>query len=371
MWDLTAQRPPATAWRWAWIGAAVLLGLATLAGATLLQRHVVVSGQVLADPTFATLGDAHSPWERHGTGGRLEPVPGGLSVSNDVPAHTVILQQDVALPPGADGLRLAATVRLDDVVRGPERWQRARIFLLGLKADGRPDFSRPHRFLHTAGTLAARPRSQVFTLDPTVDRARVLIALPRATGGLVVTDLELRAVATTAPYRAWRTVVTLGWTAFALVALLAFWRRSRNRRVASVAIGGVVVVAGLALLPYDLRAPVQAVLGDWGGDGGVGELKLVAHVVLFALLAIACRRLLARLPPTRLWCGLAAAGLLLEGGEWLQGTLDRGDAVDFGANLAGATLGLGVALMAERWSAYRGRRRALRHIDELHAAAPR
>ncbi len=325
----------------------------TFATFVCLPRYDPVGGQMLRDTAFATIGDAGSPWHSAGNADGAEAVAGGVRLANDDNGKTVLVEQIVALPAGVEGVRLTATVELDGVVRGPERWQKARLFVLGVKPDGRSDYSRSHRFLHATGTAIPKRWSEVFMLDSAFDRVRVLIGLPRATGNLVVRGMELQGLALKPVYRLMRTITLAVWTAGALVLAGILWQRSRNRLAATLALAALAAVVAVTTIPYDVRAPVQSFFGALGGNGDAGPLKLAMHLCVLALLAIAARRLLPTLQWTRLWCGLAAAGLALELGEWFRGTLDRGDALDFAANVGGVTLGLGLAFLAERWLARR------------------
>lgn len=341
----------------------VVLAALTLATFAWLSRYDRVTGQLLGDPAFSTLGESGSPWQPVGNSGRPEPVAGGVRFANQDAARTVLLEQIVALPHGVEGLHLAATIELDAVARGPERWQKARLFVLGVKPDGRSDYARPHRFLHATGTTGAKRWSEVFMLDPAQGRARVLIGLPRATGQLVVTDLELRGVALKPAFRLMRAVTLTGWAVVALALAVITWQRSGNKPAASLALGALATVAAITTVPYDVRAPVQELFGELGGSGEAGMLKLAMHLCVLTLIAFAARRVLPALGWGRLWCGLVAAGLALELGEWFRGTLDRGDAIDFAANIAGTTVGLGLAFLLERWTELRAQRRRSRPDD--------
>jgi hypothetical protein len=357
VWRGTTRPPLPRAAAHCVLALAILLIALNLVTFVWLPRYDPVGGQLLVDPGFATLGESRSAWQPVGNSDPPEPVSGGVRLTNDDGQRAVLIEQIVALPAGVEGLRLAATIELDAVARGPERWQKARLFVLGVKPDGRSDYSRSHRFLHATGTTLPRRWSDVFMLEPARDRARVLIGLPRATGKMVVTDIELQGVALKPAFRLMRTITLAGWVAGALVLAGILWRRSRNRLAATLALGSLAAVIAITAIPYDVRAPVQALFGELGGKGDVGLFKLAMHVGVLALLAIAAGRLLPTLQWSRLWCALVVAGLALELGEWFRGTLDRGDAVDFAANVAGTTLGLSLAFLGERWPARRQRSR--------------
>ncbi len=330
------------------LAALVLLSLLTLVVLAGAPRHAIIGGTLLRDSAFLTLGEAGSPWQPVGRSDLPERVAEGVRFGNDDPGRSLLLEQVVDLPPGVEGLRLTATVALKDVQSGPERWQKARLFVLGVKPDGRSDHGRPHRFLHATGTLAPERWSEVFMPDPALDRARVLIGLPRATGELTVTAIELQGVTFRPFFRLMRALVIAGWAVAALALGASIWRRSTNRRAASLALAAAVAVALVTFAPYDPRAPVQALFGALGGNGEAGHLKLALHLGVAALVGFAARLTLPALGWARLWGGLAASGLVLELGEWFKGTLDPGDAVDLLANLAGVSLGLGLAFLFRR-----------------------
>lgn len=343
IWRRSRSFLPAGAW-----ATLALLALLTLAVFAWLPRHDPTGGPLLRDPAFLTLGEAGSPWQAVGRSDLPERVAEGVRFANADPARSVLLEQVVDRPPGIEGLRLTATVALDGVVIGPERWQKARLFVLGVKPDGRSDHGRPHRFLHATGTLAPERRSEVFMPGPALDRARVLLGLPRATGELTVTSLELQGVTFRPVFRLMRGLVLAGWAVVALVIARIAWRRSASKPAAALALGAVATMAALALAPGDVRAPVQEFFASRGGNGEAGLLKLALHLGIFGCVAFAVRLILPALARGRLWCGLAATGLALELGEWLRGTLDRGDAIDLLANLAGASVGLGLACLLRR-----------------------
>ena len=322
----------------------VLLALASAVLAWLVPRWVELPGAVLADPGFATLGTEvrTSVWQKLGSG-RIEPVPGGVRLVNDDPDAVVGLDQSITIPPGVDAFRVTATVTLEDVVAGPERWQRPRVVVRGVAADGRVHTGGHLQLIDRVGDVGPVRLSAVFLVTSPLDEARLMLRLVRTTGVMEIRDLEVTAALRPPARDLLRRGLIVLWLGIGAVLGGVLWWQSQDRLAASLVLGGLGLVALIALLPHSVRQPLYELLDALGGDGHFQTLKPLLHVVGFAVLAAASRLAQPQRPLWQLVAGWLAAAVLVELAELLVHQFDAGDLVDMVLNATGVGLGLAAA----------------------------
>jgi hypothetical protein len=326
------------------IAALLLLATASALSLVLIPRFEVLQVDAVADPALATLAaPGGSPvWLPVG-GGRIEPVPGGVRITNGDPEGFAGVEQVLEIPEGATGYRVTATVELEDVVSGPEPWQRAWVLVSGIHPDRQPSLSGP-LLVDAEGSFGPRRLSAVFWLGQGVDQAVLMLRLHRSAGVMEVSDLEVEAVLKPAAREVLRPTLIAVWLAVGGGIGLVLWWQSHNRVAATLVLAGLGLMAVLMLLPNSVRQPLHQLLYDMaGGQQQLALLKPVLHLAAFALLAMASRLAQPQRPlPFFAACWLAAA-VLLELAELLFGLFDSGDVIDMAFNAAGAMIGLAVA----------------------------
>lgn len=334
---------------WA-IAGVLLLALASVLSLVLVPRWLPLGdGQAIADPEFATLASTSSaaPWQRLGNG-RIEPVPNGVRLVNSDPESGVGIDQVISRPPAADALRVTATVTLEDVVAGPERWQQPRILVQSLSPAYRPYLHGPHQLIAAEGDFGPRRLTAVFPVSRDHDTARLMIRLPRATGAMTVTDLEVEAMHKPA-VRVWlRHILISLWLAVGTAMAAVLWWQSHNRVAAAFLLAALAAMGLVVAFPDTLREPLHQLVNTVAGDQRVMLLKPVAHLLGFGILAMVSRLALSTWPLTLLVPGWLAAACLLELAEYRYGHFDAGDVVDMGFNASGALLGLALAGLIRR-----------------------
>lgn len=328
--------------------AVALLALVSLALVVLVPRWAVVPGEVLLDPGFVTLSstlgstDVSRPWQRRGEG-RIEPFAGGVRLVNDDPRAIVGLDQVMHIPAGVQAFRVTATVTASDVVVGPEHWQRPRVAVLGLMADGRAAGAGRFQLIDRVGDFGPLRLSAVFPVASPVDEARLMVRLHEATGMMELSDLVVEGAVKPPARDLLRRVLITAWLGIGASIGLALWWRSQDRLAASLVLAGLGSLALMVVLPQSVRHPLHDLLGSIAGNGRLETLKPLVHLSAFAVLALASRLAQPKLPLGLLVAGWLAATLLIEIGEILFSLFDRGDVVDMALNATGAMLGLWLA----------------------------
>ena len=326
------------------IAVLLLLAIASALSLVLIPRFEVLQVDAVADPSLATVGaPGGSPvWLPVG-GGRIEPVPGGVRIANDDLDGFAGVEQVLEIPEGATGYRVTATVKLEDVVSGPEPWQRAWVLVSGIEPDRQPSLSGP-LLVDAEGSFGPRRLSAVFWLGQRADQAVLMLRLHRSTGVMEVSDLEVEAVFKPAARDVLRHVLITGWMTIGAGIGLVLWWQSRNRLAATLVLAGLGLMALLMLLPNSVRQPLHQLLYDMaGGEQRLAMLKPVLHLVAFAVLAMASRLAQPQRPLLFFVACWLAAAVLLVLAELLVGLFDSDDVIDMVFNAAGAMIGLAVA----------------------------
>lgn len=343
------------------IFALVLLASMSALLLVLVPRWVPLPQDVLRDAGFATLADdgEPSPWQLVGSG-TIERLSDGVRLVNTDPGGTVGIDQVLARPAGAQAFRITATVTLEGVVNGAERWQRPRILVQSKSPDFRPFFHGPYQLVEEDGSWGPVRLSADFPVSASHDDAWLMIRLQRATGVLEVRDLAV--VPLEKPF-AW-VLLRYGLIGVWLVVgagLAAYsWWRSADRLAASFVIGTLGLITAIVAFPDELRQPLHMLLLDLAGDSRVLLVKPFLHVLGFAALAFAARRALPGWPAWLMVGGWLLAAALLELAEFRYGRFEPDDLGDMALNAAGAMLGL----YAARLKNGKGARAALAARDD-------
>jgi hypothetical protein len=335
----------------------VLLALASALLIVLVPRWQVVPGSVLADPGFATLGDAGrgAVWQRVGDG-RIDVLGDGVRLANDDPAGVVGLDQVFHIPAGTQAFRVTATVELRDVVAGPERWQQPRILVHGVDPRRQAALDGRFQLIDRAGSFGPERLSVLFPVGSPIDEARLMLRLVEATGVMEVRDLVVEAAIKPAARHWLRRALIAVWLGVAAGIGLALWWRSEDRLAASLVLGGLGSLALMVVLPQAIRQPLHDLLGGGPGNPRLELLKPLLHLVGFVVLATASRLAQPARPLGFFVVAWLAAAVLLEASEIYFSIFDRSDLVDMTLNAMAAMLGLLLAGRFLRWR--RGRARS-------------
>lgn len=330
--------------------ALVLLALTSALLVVLVPRWEVVPGSVLADPSFATLGDGDRAgvWARLGNG-RIELLGDGVRLVNDDPSDIVGLDQQFHIPPGTHAFRVVATVELRDVVAGPERWQRPRVLVHGVDPGRAPRLDGRFQLVDRAGSFGPERLSAIFPVASPIDEATLMLRLAGATGAMEVRDLVVEAVVKPASRHWLRRGLIVVWLGVAAGIGVALWWRSEDRLAASLVLGGLGALALMVVLPQAVRQPLHDLLGG-PGNLRLELLKPLLHLLGFAVLAAASRLAQPSRPLGLLVLAWLAAAVSLEASELVFSIFDRSDLVDMALNATAALLGL---LLAGRLLAWR------------------
>jgi hypothetical protein len=325
--------------------ALIVLALVSAVLILVVPRYLPVdTGPVAGDRDFAGLATgAPSVWQRVGDG-RVEPVDGGVRLINEDAGATVGLDQVLVLPPGINAFRVAATVTLEGVSPGPERWQQARMFIQTVPEGASPHFHGPHQLIDRSGDYGPHRLSADFPVVPDTPEARLMIRLQRATGAMVVQHLEIEPLVRNPARMQLRHGLMAVWLVIGAGIAGTLWWQSRNRVAATLVLAGLGLMALTMVLPYGVRQPLHQLLHDVaGGEQQLALLKPALHLVAFAVLAMASRLAQPQRPLAFFVACWLAAAVLLELAELLVGLFDSDDVIDMAFNAAGAMIGLAVA----------------------------
>lgn len=327
----------------------VLLALASALLLVLIPRWVPLPDGVLADPTFATLaGDPRaSPWQRMGEG-RIERLADGVRLVNDDLAGMVGIDQVLQRPERARAFRVSATLTLEGVVNGDERWQRPRVLVQSIAPGVRRYFHGGYQLIDRGGDFGPRRLSAFFPVSPDHDAARLMIRLQRATGAMELRDLAVVPLEKPLARVILRHALIAVWLVVGAGLAASLWWQSRNRLAAGFLLLTLALIALAVVFPETVRTPLHGRLRDLAGDGRLGVFKPIAHFLGFATLAFAAWRALPHWPGWLLVPAWLAAAALLELAELRWGYFEPTDLGDMAVNATGALIGLRLARPARR-----------------------
>lgn len=281
--------------------------------------------------------------------GRVELQPGGAVLESPQPAGSVALR--VTVPSGAPlaGLRVAAELASERVTPA-EGWSAgAHLRLVGRSATGTLLFGRELHVARLVGTRAPFRLRRDVALPQGAVGATLEVELVRAAGRLVLADLTLQPLRHRPAFRLARVALIAGWILIGGWTLLRLLRTLRTPWLAAaLGLAATVAIVLLVLPP----ASEQHLLGELArrlglGGGEVDALGDLAHVLLFALLALFAVGAVRTLPPAAVLLTLAAAAPVAEYVQLLTDGRDAGPA-DALRNLLGVAIGGGLGLLLRR-----------------------
>lgn len=250
----------------AWIGVAVLLGLATFLAFTHLQRFETVPTPWPYDPGFASIADGTAPdrdqaepapvagWEVEGPRSGLVVERDKLVLRNDDPEGGVGIRQLWRLDPeGPHAFRLAATVASEGIV-GQRIGLRVGEVTLVADADiARPHFGVNNRLAGLRGTHPLGRYVEYFKFPGGTQQVELAIRLRHATGQLTVGGLELRALVER-PLFHWLTLALQAtWAVVLAAGCWLFWRGVDHRPSALTLAAAGAAGFLLLMMPEGLR----------------------------------------------------------------------------------------------------------------------
>ncbi|MGI9437721.1 MAG: VanZ family protein, partial [Geminicoccaceae bacterium] len=304
----------------------------------LLPRYQQIGDALLTDPPFPIGFDG---WQQEGFV-ELDPTsPDHVVLENDDPAGRAFLRRVIPLPPGPSLVLLRADVETERVRSGTELWQRARVYLARLDADGDPPWSEPHHLFRLRGNKSPRRFTQIFEMPDQVSQALLSINLTNATGRMTVGNLELSVVEEQATFRMVKFALIGAWGLLLLAVAVATFRSipSMEIRLWLGGMAGLFLVA--LLLPGEIRNQLLAGL-PLLSSLGISDPDVIGHAVVFAIMAGLVRW---GRPKDPFWLHVALWVLVGIATEVLQlFTLGReASVVDFAVDMGGMLLGLTLA----------------------------
>ncbi|MGI9494007.1 MAG: hypothetical protein ACR2QF_16560 [Geminicoccaceae bacterium] len=342
------RRSRETSWRgfFTLVIATLLLVLVTLSVFFLLERYQPAGDSLLAEEPFSV---GFPGWTKKGDVTLDPDEPGKVILGNDDPENRSFLKRTVDLPSGYTLAFLKATVSTEKVVAGDDLWQRARIYFVQLDEEGKADWHQPHNLFRLRGTKSTRTISQVFPVPPSVNQALFSLEVNNATGQMTISDLELYPVEELPIFRKIAITLMVAWAILGVFAATAIFRNipSSNVRLAFGVMLGVLAF-GL-FMPVPVRDALIATLHlPTSGEGGVIELDVIGHGIVFAIMAFLVR--IGR-PHDPIWLHLGCWALIAVASETLQlFTFDRKPSiVDFLGDGIGFALGLTLAVILPRF----------------------
>ncbi|MDT4330080.1 VanZ family protein [Methylomonas sp. MS20] len=114
-------------------------------------------------------------------------------------------------------MQLSATLKVENVVKGPLDWEIARIVLVAYDHSGKPRYDRPHVLASLFGTSDWTQHQRVFQVSPDTTSLQVSAQLVHSRGRFLVTGLNLHAVQLNPEFARYRSVLFAAWLA------LGFW----------------------------------------------------------------------------------------------------------------------------------------------------
>lgn len=287
---------------------------------------------------------------------RTYPAAGRVELAADSallesPQATGSVALRVTVPSGAPlaGLRVAAELAAERVTPA-EGWSAgAHLRLVGRSATGTHLFGRELHVARLVGTRAPFRLRRDVALPQGAVGATLTIELVRASGRLVVKNLSLQPLRQRPAFLLARAALIAGWILIGGWTVLRLLGSLRTPWLAAALGAAASVAIVLLVLPPASEQHLLAELARRVGLGGIGldALGDLAHVLLFALLALVAVGAVRTLPPAAVLLTLAAAAPVAEYVQLLTDGRDAGPA-DALRNLLGVAIGGGLGLLLRR-----------------------
>ncbi len=182
----------------------------TLGLAQASWRYTVIEKNVLRNLDFSQGGKF---WASNGRGVQLYPgTPPVLVLNAQSNARNVIMSR--LLPHATNkfqGVRISADMSSHNLSAGPAPWQRGRIILLSLDAQGKRIWYWPQEVAAVHGTRSWKHYQGVIPLNPLAVQTWLIVYIASPSGKLLVKNLNMEGVAPSDLYQ------------MAFIGLLGFW----------------------------------------------------------------------------------------------------------------------------------------------------
>lgn len=219
----------------------------------------------------------------------LDEVEVGLArLQSNNPDDEVFLRRRIDVPPGQTSLLLSADVATNQVRRGEEPWQSARIYLVQLADDGTRLWDRPHLLVELVGTAPRHHVEEIFEIPASVDRVLLGIELPFATGQFEIADLRLALLDELPVFRLATSLLVAAWCILAVWTgrnVLSAIPAAKLRTLVLLALG---LTAAAMVVPADARRHVIDSLATGFGLTAV-DPDTLGHAAIFLILALLVR----------------------------------------------------------------------------------
>ncbi len=260
-----------------------------------------------------SFGSGVTSWKVKKGKGRIEVADGVATFENKIPLSSTRLLRSFPAPSRGEGIHVQADIRTENVVGSLRPWQRARIFLVGRKIDGKKLWRGPFFSALVEGTSPWKRYSSVIPIPDQATGFVLGIGLDQSTGIMQVRNLKLHPVSERETFR----VVSMTLLGLLIGVLLwisiPFFRSIAwsPARAGTGAVGALILVA--VVLPGSFKRQALDYLGASAERGGRAHLTWltdlsetfggglyqylqqspdkIGHFLFFAMLAGFSRRL--------------------------------------------------------------------------------
>lgn len=316
----------------------------TVTFSSMIDRYRVSGEELLVNSDFTHHLDG---WRKVGDGiVEFDETNGSMRLTSPYGRGTVAVEQLLSgVIPTGQPVVLSAMMKTDDVARGQQVWEAARIIFVGMDERGKPMYYVPHALAMRNGTADWESYSKVFISFANTSVQKLAIQLVNVKGSVSVRELSLKPAAETLTYRVFWAVDALLWVAVVAWLLVPHIRSLVSSRWAAVIPLLLLAVLVGVLMPVDVKHDMGGLLEpalSW--LGGEPEIFRAGHFLVFTLLGIAVFWMAPSLRNAleRFWL-LALFALIT---ETLQVLVDGRTfrALDILADVAGIAFGLVVSL---------------------------
>lgn len=165
-----------------------LLSLLTLTAHLTVQRYHEVGDQLLQNNIFT---EGLSSWDlKASETGIVDVDKGQVHLHSSDAGGAIYLSQSIKKVLPGERLGLKARIRTENIVAGPNGWQRGRVLLLQYQ-QGKSQYSVSHVLASLEGTNNWTEYRANFPIQPEASDVRVILQLSRCTGELYCRDMSL------------------------------------------------------------------------------------------------------------------------------------------------------------------------------------
>lgn len=264
----------------------LIMFVLTISMANRIHQYEVTGGELLVNRSFDS--DLKS-WHKVGDVTTvLDESQRVVQLKSEQSQKIVSIKQTLENIQKGSLVRFVATMKTQDISKGNQAWQVARIIFVAIDENGQSLFNATHALTVRTGTTDWTDASKVFSANSNTSKYSVEIQLVNVTGTAWVKDISLRSVEETRYYRLFHSATVFLWVMVLLWFLASYWSKFCISKRGIVIIVMVILALLGTLTPADLKHDVidaMKLFMPW--IEGEPIFSRVGHFLVYSVISIA------------------------------------------------------------------------------------